>query len=142
MISFDNIPAVSEKEIDNMSVLSHQQSVLTAETANNRSKAHAFLSLLRLCVDKYADGNRLVVPEISKGFLDLIGCPAIHKLTECNNHLSFILEDIQTSQLWWHGMVRRWPMNGAFVSNLLSGNFKSTMLTENTLSLKNELLMG
>ena len=30
-------------------------------------------------------------------------------------------------------------MNGAFVSNLLNGNFKATQLTENTLSLKNEI---
>lgn len=68
--------------------------------ATNRSKTHTFFSLLGIRIATFKDGERLAVPEISKGFLDLIGCPAIQKLQECQIHITFILNEIQNSKLW------------------------------------------
>ena len=45
----------------------------------------------------------------------------------------------ESSALWWHKMVTRWPINGAFVSNMINGNFKLSILIENILTLKNEI---
>ena len=81
MVSFDHTPSTfhAAANNDDVSILTHQNSILSVETDTNKSKANAFFSLLGIRIATYKDGAKLEAPEISKGFLDLIGCPAIQK---------------------------------------------------------------
>ena len=51
------------------------------------------------------------------------------KAATCQDYLSQKIHIYSNSELWWHSKVTVWPINGAFVSNELMGNFMSDKIT-------------
>ena len=116
------------------------ESFATAHTNNQKLRSMSFYVLFGLRLRTGKRGRvKVAPPAVSQQFIDLNGEPTIIKANRFNNMLHPLFTDYERSDLWWQTKVTPWPINGAFVSNMIIGNFKLTTLGENMMSLKTEI---